>query len=186
MEAKVSTDKADAHGHGNAQEKSQPEHVVPQDERLGTLIFAAVLVLFGLFWIYESSDLPSRQQTAYLSQGFLPITAGILLAVLAALLFVSTFLTKSKPAAELGKEPLFELKTEARGAAVFALLLLYILALPHIHYLISTFALMAVGLYLAREPIGLRLIAIAAAMAGLFFLVFVWGLGVPLPGSGYE
>jgi hypothetical protein len=160
--------------------------VIPRDERLGTLIFAAVLTLFGLFWIYASSDLPSRQQTAYLSQGFLPISAGILLAALAALLFISTWMTKSRPAAELGKEPLFEPKTEARGAAVFAILLVYILLLPHINYLISTFLLMAVGLYLARERLGLRLIVIAAAMAGLFFLVFVWGLGVPLPGSGLE
>jgi putative tricarboxylic transport membrane protein len=182
----VSSDSADATGHGNAQERSQPEHVIPKDERLGTLIFAAVLTLFGLFWIYASSDLPSRQQTAYLSQGFLPITAGILLAVLSAMLFVSTWRAKSKPPAELGKEPLFEPKAEARGAAVFAALLIYILILPRIHYLISTFLVMAAGLYLARERIGLRLIMIAAVMAGLFFLVFVWGLGVPLPGSGLE
>lgn len=182
----MSSDKADAAGQGNAQGRSQSGHVIPRDERLGTLIFAAVLTLFGLFWIYASSDLPSRQQTAYLSQGFLPISAGILLAALAALLFISTWMTKSRPAAELGKEPLFEPKTEARGAAVFAILLVYILLLPHINYLISTFLLMAVGLYLARERLGLRLIVIAAAMAGLFFLVFVWGLGVPLPGSGLE
>jgi len=183
----VDNDTADTAGQEKAQGgNAQPDHVIPQDERLGTLIFAAVLTLFGLFWIYASSDLPSRQQTAYLSQGFLPITAGILLAALAALLFISTWLTKSKPPAELGKEPLFEAKAEARGAAVFAALLVYILILPHIHYLISTFLLMAAGLYLARERFGLRLFLIAAAMAGIFFLVFVWGLGVPLPGSGYE
>lgn len=180
------SEKADATGQGNPEGSSQPDHVIPQDERLGTLIFAAVLTLFGLFWIYASADLPSRQQTAYLSQGFLPITAGILLAFLAALLFVSTWLTKSKPAVELGKEPLFEPKAEARGAAVFAVLLIYILILPHVHYLISTFLVMAAGLFLARERFGVRLFVIAAVMAGLFFLIFVWGLGVPLPGSGYE
>lgn len=180
------SEKADATGQGNPEGSSQPDHVIPQDERLGTLIFAAVLTLFGLFWIYASADLPSRQQTAYLSQGFLPITAGILLAVLAALLFISTWLTKSKPAVELGKEPLFEPKAEARGAAVFAVLLIYILILPHVHYLISTFLVMAAGLFLARERFGVRLFVIAAVMAGLFFLIFVWGLGVPLPGSGYE
>jgi hypothetical protein len=186
MEAKVSSDTANSDGQGNAQAGSQSEHVIPRDERLGTLIFAAVLTLFGLFWIYASSDLPSRQQTAYLSQGFLPITAGILLAILSALLFISTWRTKSKPAAELDKEPLFEPKAEARGAAVFAALLVYILILPHIHYLISTFLVMGAGLYLARERAGLRLIVLAAVMAGVFYLVFVLGLGVPLPGSGLE
>jgi hypothetical protein len=101
-------------------------------------------------------------------------------------LFISTWLQESKPAAELGKEPLFEAKAEARGAAVYAVLLVYILILPHVHYFLSTFFAMAAGLYLARERLGLRLIILAAAMAGLFFLIFVWALGVPLPGSGLE
>jgi putative tricarboxylic transport membrane protein len=186
MEAKVSSDRADSAGQGNAEGGSRSGHVIPRDERLGTMIFAAVLMLFGLFWIYASSDLPNRQQTAYLSQGFLPIAAGILLAILSALLFVSTWLTSSRPAAELGKEPLFEPRAEARAAAVFVALLVYILILPHIHYLISTFLLMAAGLYLARERLGIRLVVMAAAMAALFFGIFVWGLGVPLPGSGFE
>ena len=98
----------------------EPRPGIPSDERIGTLIFAIVLTLFGLFWVYASLDLPNRQQTAYLSQGFMPITAGILLAVLSAMLAISTWRTKSRPAAELGREPLFEPKAEARGAAVFA------------------------------------------------------------------
>jgi len=183
----VSSDGADATGRDESDSgRPQSGHVIAEDERLGTLIFAAVLTLFGLFWIWASSDLPSRQQTAYLSQGFLPITAGVLLAALSALLFVSTWRTKSRPAAELGKEPLFEPRAELRGAGVFAVLLIYILLLPHVHYLISTFFVMAAGLYLARERIGVRLIVIAAAMAFIFFAIFVWGLGVPLPGSGLE
>jgi hypothetical protein len=183
----VSSDNADATGQGKAESaRPQSEHLIPQDERLGTLIFAAVLTLFGLFWIWASSDLPSRQQTAYLSQGFLPIASGILLAVLSAMLFVSTWRTPSRPAADLGKEPLFEPKAEARGAGVFAVLLIYILILPHVHYLISTFFVMAAGLYLARERIGVRLIVLAGVMACIFFAIFVWGLGVPLPGSGLE
>lgn len=182
----MGNDKAAETGRKYTQDASAtPNHVIPQDERIATLIFAAVLTLFGAFWIFASLDLPGRQHTAYLSQGFLPITAGILLAVLSALLFVSTWLTKSRPAAELGREPLFDPKTEARGAAVFVLLLAYILILPHIHYLISTFLLMAIGLYLARERFGLRLIALAAITSALFYAVFVWGLQVALPGSRY-
>lgn len=186
-EAGVENDNAGATGQAKVQSgDAGTDHVIAQDERLGTLIFAAVLTLFGIFWIWASSDLPSRQQTAYLSQGFLPITAGILLTGLSALLFVSTWLQKSKPAAELGKEQLFEPAREARGAAVYGVLLVYILILPHVHYFLSTFFAMAAGLYLARERLGLRLILLAATMAGLFFLIFVRGLGVPLPGSGLE
>jgi hypothetical protein len=161
------------------------DQVISQDERTGTLIFAGVLVVWGIFWVYMSSDLPSRQQTAHLSQGFLPITAGILLTVLSAGLFASTWFTKSRPAKELGKEPLFEPKSELRGAAVFGVLLIYILMLPIVHYLLSTFFLMATGLALARERIGLRLFLIAAVMSLLFFSIFVWGLDIALPGSSF-
>jgi hypothetical protein len=156
---------------------------VSTDERLGTLIFAAVLTVFGLFWVWASSDLPNRQQTAYLSQGFVPITAGFLLAGLAALLFLSTWFTKARPAAELGKEPLFQPRAEMLAAAVFAALLVYIIVLPHVHYAISTFLLMAVGLALSGEPFRPRLFVIAAAMTALFYAIFIYGLQLALPGS---
>jgi hypothetical protein len=159
------------------------KRVIPTDERTGTLIFAVVLTLFGIFWVWASSDLPSRQQTAYLSQGFLPITAGFLLAGLSALLFLSTWFTKARPAAELGREPLFRPRAEMLAAAVFAALLAYILILPHVHYAISTFLLMAVGLGLSGEPIRPRLFLIAAAMTALFYAIFIYGLQLALPGS---
>src|SRR5262249_50782859 len=110
----------------------EDEDVIPSDERLGTMIFAAVLMLFGIFWVWASSDLPARRQTAYLTQGSLPITAGILLAGLSCLLLIGTWMTKSKPAAELGRAPLFEAEAEARAAGIFLALLAYILLLPHI------------------------------------------------------
>jgi hypothetical protein len=156
---------------------------IPTDERTGTLIFAAVLTLFGIFWVWASSDLPDRQQTAYLSQGFVPITAGFMLAGLSALLFLSTWLTKARPAAELGKEPLFQPRAEMLAAAVFAALLVYILVLPYVHYAISTFLLMAVGLALSGEPLKPRLLLIAAAMTALFYAIFIYGLQLALPGS---
>lgn len=165
--------------------RSDDSDVIPRDERLGTLIFAAVLTLIGLFWVWAASDLPSRQQTAFLTQGFLPTTAGVLLALLGAILFVTTWRTPSRPAEELGREPLFERKGEIRAAAVFGLLLAYILVLPHVHYLITTFFLMAAGLWLAREPLRPRLFIIAAVAAGLFFAIFVWGLQIALPGSQF-
>jgi hypothetical protein len=101
----------------------EDDGAIPQDERTATMVFAVVLMMFGLFWVYASSDLPSRQQTAYLSQGFLPITAGFLLAGLSLLLLIGTWMTKSRPAAELGRPPLFELEAEARAAGIFLALL---------------------------------------------------------------
>jgi hypothetical protein len=160
--------------------------VIPTDERTGTLIFAAVLTLFGIFWVWASSDLPDRQQTAYLSQGFLPITAGVLLAGLSALLFVSTWLTKAVPPAQLGREPLFGWDAELRAVGIFVALAVYIFLLPHLHYLINTFILMLVGLAIAREPLRPRLFILAAFMSVLFYGIFVWGIKLPLPGSGME
>ena len=182
----MSADTAAGSGNNTPQnDDADLDRAIPQDERMGTLIFAGVLVVWGIFWVYMSSDLPSRQQTAHLSQGFLPITAGILLTVLSAALFASTWFTKSRPAKELGKEPLFEPRAELRGAAVFGVLLTYSLMLPIVHYLLSTFFLMATGLVLARERIGLRLFVIAAVMSLLFFSIFVWGLDIALPGSSF-
>jgi hypothetical protein len=162
----------------------EDDGAIPQDERTATMVFAVVLMMFGLFWVYASSDLPSRQQTAYLSQGFLPITAGFLLAGLSLLLLIGTWMTRSRPAAELGRPPLFEMDGEARAAGIFLALLAYILLLPHIHYLLSTFLLMLVGLVIAREPLRPRLFVLAAVMSVIFYAIFVWGIKLPLPGSG--
>jgi hypothetical protein len=161
----------------------EDDGAIAQDERIGTLVFAAILTVFGLFWVWASSDLPDRQQTAYLSQGFLPITAGLLLAGLSALLFLSTWFTKARPAAEIGRTPLFQPHAEMIAAAVFAALFVYILILPHVHYALSTFLLMAVGLGLSGEPLKPRLFLIAAAMAALFYAIFIYGLQLALPGS---
>ncbi len=161
------------------------EKIIPSDERIGTLIFAAVLTLLGVFWIFAASDLPSRQQTAYLTQGFLPTISAIMLTGLGALLFFVTWRSKSLPPEEMGCEPLFEREAQLRGAAVFAVLLIYIMILSHVHYLVSTFLLMAGGLALAREPIRPRLFILAAVVSLLFFAVFVWGLQLLLPGSKF-
>jgi hypothetical protein len=160
--------------------------VIPSDERTGTLISAAILTLFGLFWVWASSDLPNRQQTAYLSQGFVPITAGFLLAGLSAVLFASTWLKKSLPPEQLGRERLFERDPELRAAGIFVALAAYIFLLPHLHYLINTFLLMLFGLAIAREPLRPRLLVLAAFMSVLFYGIFVWGIKLPLPGSGME
>ena len=181
-------DRDDAGGPGEdaaAAADQNDEKIIPSDERLGTLIFAAVLTLVGIFWIFAASDLPSRQQTAYLTQGFLPTVSAIMLTGLSALLFVVTWRTKSLPPEDLGREPLFEREAQIRGAAVFGVLLVYILILSHVHYLISTFLLMAAGLALAREPIRPRLFILAAIVSILFYAVFVWGLQLPLPGSKF-
>jgi hypothetical protein len=161
----------------------EDDGAIPQDGRTATMVFAAILMLFGIFWVWASSDLPNRQQTAYLSQGFLPISAGFLLAGLSALLLISTWFTKSRPAAELGREPLFRPRAEMLAAAVFAALFAYILILPHVHYAISTFLLMGVGLAIAGEPLKPRLFLIAAAMAALFYAIFIYGVQLALPGS---
>jgi hypothetical protein len=162
------------------------EKAVPQDERIATIVFAAVLTLFGIFWIWASSDLPDRQQTAYLSQGFLPITAGILLAGLSALLLISTWLAKGRPAAALGKSPVFTSSGERLAAGVFVALLVYIIALPHVHYFLSTLLLNVAGLALAGEsPRRPRLYIIATAMTAIFYAIFVYGIQLPLPGSQF-
>jgi putative tricarboxylic transport membrane protein len=182
MEANASEARSDE---SRAATTIEDDGAIPQDERVGTMIFAGVLMLFGLFWIWASSDLPSRQQTAYLSQGFMPITAGILLACLSALLLYTTWRTRGVPPAALGREPLFERRTETLAVAIFAALLGYIILLPVVHFALTTFLLIVAGLVIAREPIRPRLFLLAAFMTAAFYAIFIWGLDLPLPGSRY-
>ena len=181
-------DRDEAGGPGDdaaPQTDQNDEKIIPSDERTGTLIFAAFLTLLGVFWIFAAADLPSRQQTAHLSQGFLPTLSAILLTGLGALLFLVTWRTKFRSPQELGRELLFEREAQLRGAGVFCLLLIYILILLHVHYFISTFLLMAGGLALSREPIRPRLFILAVIVSALFYLVFVRFLQLPLPGSKF-
>lgn len=162
-----------------------PPGAIPRDERLGTLIFSGVMLVLGVFWTIASINLPLRSTTYPLDQRFLPGAAGVMLALFAAGLLIQYWRKPSAPDERFGKERLFEPRQQVIAAGVYGLLLGYILLLPHVHYIASTFLLSLIGLRVAGQPLGLKTFLQAAGMSVAFFVIFVWGLDVALPGSRY-
>ena len=158
---------------------------IPSDERAATLAMAAVLLALGVFWIFASLRIPTRMQVGPVSHTIVPVSAGIFLALVSALLLVRYWRTPSRPTAELGQSPLFVSREQIRVLTGFLALLVYVLILPSVHYLVSTFLITAVGLYLTGEPLKRRLLLVAAVISGLLFWIFVLWLGVPLPGGRF-
>ena len=158
---------------------------IPNDERAATMVTAAVLLALGVFWIFASLRIPTRMQVGPVSHTIVPVAAGIFLALVSTLLLVHYWRTPSRPAVELGQSPLFVPREQVRVLTGFLALLVYVLILPSVHYLVSTFLITAVGLYLTGEPLKLRLLLVAAVISGMLFWVFVLWLGVPLPGGRF-
>lgn len=153
-------------------------------QRLGTLLVAGFLVLFGLFWAYAATRVPVRADLTSISPGFVPFWGGVALAACALALAVVWWRRPAQPPAP-GEEPLFEPTGQVRVLAGLVALGAYIALLESVHFFITTFAVSAVGLALAGQPLGWRLLAYALAIAGLIFGIFVWWLEVPLPGSRF-
>lgn len=153
-------------------------------ERAGTMVLSALFVVFGLFWSYAALGVPTRTAFSSISPGLLPFWAGLFFAFMGVVLFLQAW---RNPASEHVAEE--DASTDLRGilrvSLMMAALLGFIVALEHVHYAISTFFITVAGLAISGEPIRTRLFLIAAAISGLFFLIFIFWLGVPLPGSRY-
>jgi hypothetical protein len=161
-------------------------NAIPRDQRIGTLIAGGIFLALGLFWIVASSQIPSKAvYVGVLTAASLPYGAGILLAIISLILLVRYWRLPSRPARELGTEPLFAPGGMWRVVGTVITVIVYILILPVINYLVSTFLLMAVGLYFTGRPFGIRLVVIAAVSSIAFYLIFVMWLQVALPGSRF-
>jgi len=163
------------------------ESVDTRGERTGTMVVSALFVAFGLFWSVVALGVPARTAFSSISPGMLPFWAGLFFAFMGVVLFVQAWRKpESELPAEPGRsEPLVDLQGVVRVSLMMAALLVFILLLEHVHYAISTFFVTVAGLAISGEPLRLRLFLIAAAISGVFFLIFIFWLGVPLPGSRY-
>jgi len=160
------------------------EQAPTRDVRTANLIMSGVLTAVGIGWCLAAGQITSRMTQGFGDAGFLPFWAGILLTIVSLGLFIAYWRTP----AEIPNEeelPLFEVRGQVRVVALLILLLGYIVFLDKIHYAISTFVLMLVGLPLAGEPIRPRLFVFAALTTAFLYIVFIKVLHVQLPGSLY-
>lgn len=159
---------------------------IPRDQKVGTLITGTIFLAIGILWIIASQRIPTKAlYIGVLNAGSLPFGAGILLVIICGFLLFRYWRLPSRPARELGTEPLFAPEGLWRVVGTVASLMIYILILPVVNYLVSTFLLMSAGLFFTGRPIGIRLFVIAAIASVAFYLIFVVWLQVALPGSKF-
>jgi hypothetical protein len=163
------------------------DHGPTRTERTGLLVISALFVAFGLFWSHAATQIPERTSFNAIPPSLLPFWAGLFFAFMGAVIFIGAW--RSAPSDRALTEEEAELAVDRKGlirvGLMMAGLLVFILFFEKIHYAITTFFITAVGLAIAGEPIRPRLFIVAAAIAGSFFLIFIYWLKVPLPGSRY-
>lgn len=161
------------------------EVAVGRQERIATLVVAALLAALGISWMVMASRFVPLAQLKPIDLTFVPYWSGAILALTSAFLFLRYWLVPAVPASELNRPPLFELAGQLRVLAALVALAMYILVLTKVHYLLSTFVLMVAGLLLSGEPVRLRLLIVAAVVTSMLYLLFLRWLSVPLPGSTF-
>ena len=159
--------------------------VISQQDRIGTLILSGILTALGIFWIIAAMHIDARVEFGVLNLASFPIAAGGFLSAMSAILFIHYLRLPSQPAKKLGLPPLIEPESWRRIIFSVIVLVIYIFFLEKIHYLITTFFLISAGMALFGEPLRLRLVIFAAIVSLLLYLIFLFMLSVPLPGSRY-
>lgn len=136
----------------------------------GELALALFFALIGALWIFRAARMPLWDGFAP-DSGFLPLTYGVLLTLLAGVVLLELALAQNTARTEPISKPLI----------VMGALIATVAALPIAGFVIAVFALL-MFLYAFVER--LRLIPsgiAAAAITGFLYVVFKVWLGVPLP-----
>jgi len=144
------------------------------------MIAGIVLLLLSGLVIFSALQMPPSTSFGP-GAGFLPLWLGVLLAVLATILFVSAWRSQAKvqdgESVFPGKQALFAITLVLVGLAV------YILLIDVLGYVVDTFLfIMFLVKVVEREPWSLTLKLAVVATAGLF-IVFHTLLGITLPSN---
>jgi len=154
---------------------------MPRDAVIGVV----VLAFAGLYWLGAGTIRRSTLEDAAVGAAGLPNTLAAVLAVLAVLLIVRSFVASPRPAAAMASSsaPRPLPHPHQRALAMLALGVGYLVVLPYLGYALAVMLLLgAVAVYNGRQPTpGLALFAVAGA-AG-FYVLFVRVLNIRLPGG---
>lgn len=151
-----------------------------KDRALALLILLLVAVLF-----IEANKIPPRASWQPYGSAFYPRMLLSVVAVLAGLLLVRSFLPGTEKQRPLIPEVLHFLSKNPRIIAILALFAAFAALLPHIGYIASSicfltasFWVLAKQLTRKRAAIG---IVIAVASTTIVYVIFQHGLGIRLP-----
>lgn len=85
------------------------EVAVGRQERIATLVVAALLAALGISWMVMASRFVPLAQLKPIDLTLVPYWSGAILALTSAFLFLRYWLVPAVPASELNRPPLFEL-----------------------------------------------------------------------------
>lgn len=154
---------------------------IPRDVRLANLAMSVAFCGLGILWIVESLRIPARQTISQVSPGFLPLWAGILVLAIAVVILIKHLMMRPRAI----ETPMVSLPGMARIAIAVVALFAYVALLPHLHYFLNSWLVIAITLALfgQRSPVGLLVSStVIAALLSLLFLVL---LGLALPGGRF-
>lgn len=139
----------------------------------GERVMGVAAVVVGLLAVAESFRLAEDTLTGGPGTRFLPMTLGLIVAVLGGAIALRPSPGAIREARAWG--------SHRRVAATLAGLVLYALAFERLGFLIASSAFVAFLLVLYGERRWLVVLAVAAGAAGATYSVFARALGVPLP-----
>jgi len=141
----------------------------------GERVMGIAAVVVGLLAVSEASRLPVDTLTGGPGTRFLPVTLGLIVAVLGGAIAV-----RPSPSGRPRAAPSSP-GARARFAATAVGLVLYAVAFERLGFLIASAAFMVLLLLLYGERRWMLILAVAVGAAGATYAVFARWLGVPLP-----
>lgn len=155
---------------------TDPEHAVSPRDRIGTLIFLCVLIAVALGAILLTRGFPTNTLATDVGPARFPVVYGLVLIALCLGAAVQTL--RAPVGAALPPVP----GAVLRVALAVASVALAIAAMPVLGFLVTATLFLYASIWLMgrRQIIGNAIYAIVAS--GAIYLLFYYGLNVPLPG----
>ncbi|NPV70192.1 MAG: tripartite tricarboxylate transporter TctB family protein [Firmicutes bacterium] len=143
------------------------------DKSRATLLVALGSILFSLFILHESTTMPDFG-VSYKSPATMPVFIGIVMAISAILVGFEGH--KSMPKREAGA-PLFTWPKLSdpgfrRFLVIFVMTVLYVVAVPYLHFTITSIIFLGVTFYLYRIGSPLKMAAIT--LVSVFAIQFMF------------
>jgi putative tricarboxylic transport membrane protein len=140
----------------------------------GERVMGVGAAVVGLLAVSEALRLTEDTMTGGPGPRFLPVSLGVVVAVLGAAVAV-------RPSADRPRSASTGWVERLRISATVVGLVFYAVVFERLGFLIASAAFMALLLILYGERRWLVVLAVAVGAAGATYAVFAWWLGVPLP-----
>lgn len=149
---------------------------IAQDAVLGLV----ALAIAGVYYA-GATQIPESLLADAVGADGIPRMLGIGMGLVGAAMVLRGLLRPAAAAAKEGDDDAVPLRHYVRAAVLLAVLVLYLVAIPYLGYPISVALLIAAVAWFAGARADATLAVTAVAGAGVFWFMFHWLLGIPMP-----